>query len=145
MPDALEPDHVGPVDIAVIAFDGNKFNGGLATTLADLQANGIVKVIDLAFVTKDEHGATRIVELTDDEVTASYWQIADRRFDLVKEADLASLASALPPQSSAMVVAWENAWAASFAAAVSESHGQVMAFERIPFETVRRALQALEE
>jgi uncharacterized membrane protein len=145
MPDALPPDHVGPVDIAVIAFDGDRFNGELATTLADLQANGIVRVIDLAFVTKDERGATQIVELADDEVTASYRQIADPQFDLVKEADLASLASAMPPQSSALVVVWENTWAASFASAVSESHGQVMAFERIPFETVRRALEALEE
>ena len=145
MPDAVEPDRVGPVDIAVIAFDGNKLSGELAPALADLQAGGLVRFIDLALVTKDERGATEIAELADDEVTASYRRIADPQFDLVKEADLESLASALPPQSSALVVVWENTWAASFASAVSASHGRVMAFERIPFEIVRRALEAAEE
>jgi uncharacterized membrane protein len=145
MPDALGPGRVGPVDIAVIAFDGDKFDSGLAPTLAGLQANGIVRFIDLAFVTKDSRGQTQVVELADDEVTASYRQIADPQFDVVKEADLESLASELPPESSALVVVWENAWAADFAAAVSESNGRVMAFERIPFETVRRAFEALEE
>jgi hypothetical protein len=145
MPRALEPDQVGPVDIAVIAIEGDKLSGDLAPALADLQAGGVVRFIDLAFVTKDEHGVTEIAELTDDEVTASYRRIADPQFDLVKETDLADLASALPPRSSALVVVWENAWAASFASAVSESRGRVMAFERIPFETVRRALEAVEE
>lgn len=145
MPDALPPDRVGPVDVAVIAFDGDKVDASLASTLADLQAGGIVRFIDLAFVSKDSSGATQVVELTDDEVTASYRRIADPQFDLVKDIDLASLARELPPKSSALVVVWENAWAASFASAVSDARGRVMAFERIPFETVRRALEALEE
>ena len=145
MSDALEPDRVGPVDVAVIAFEGNKFSGELAPTLAGLQASGVVRFIDLAFVTKDEHGGTQIAELTDDEVTASYRQIVDPRFDLLEQADLASLASALPPQSSALVVVWENAWAANLASAVRESNGRVMAFERIPFDVVQRALKAIEE
>ncbi len=145
MPHALEPDQVGPVDIAVIAFEGYKLNGGLAPALADLQAGGMVRFIDLAFVAKDEHGAIEIAELADDEVTASYRRIADPQFDLVSQTDLADLASALPPRSSALVVVWENTWAASFASAVGESSGRVMAFERIPFETVRRALEAAAE
>jgi hypothetical protein len=145
MSEALEPDRIGPVDVAVIAFDGDKLSGGLAPTLADLQATGVVRFIDLAFVTKNEHGETEIAELADDEVSSSYRQIADPRFDVLEQADLASLASALPPQSSALVVVWENAWAANLASAVRESNARVMAFERIPFDVVRRALEAIEE
>lgn len=145
MSEALEPDRVGPVDVAVIAFDGSKFSGELAPTLTDLQASGVVRFIDLAFVSKDEYGGTKIAELTDDEVSSSYRQIADPQFDLLKQADLASLAKALPPQSSALVVVWENTWAADLAEAVRESSGRVMAFERIPFDVVQRALEAIEE
>jgi hypothetical protein len=50
----------------------------------------------------------------------------------------------LRPASSALVV-WENSWAARFASAVRGSHGEVAAFEWIPYETGWRALTALEE
>lgn len=44
-----------------------------------------------------------------------------------------------------MVVIWENAWPARLASAVRESHGQVAALERIPRESVLRAIAALDE
>jgi hypothetical protein len=65
--------------------------------------------------------------------------------DLLSEADLADLADALMPETSAMVVVWENCWAARFAASVRGSHGRVAMLERIPHENVERALTALDE
>ena len=145
MPGALRADAVGPVDVAIITFDGNDFNGDVAPALADLQASGIVRVIDLAFVRKDAAGLITIAQVSDEDVAAAYGKIADPRFDLVSETDLSELTASLRPESSALVVAWENSWAARFASAVRESHGEVAAFERIPFDTVRRALAAAEE
>ena len=141
----LQADRIGPVDVAVIAFDGNDFSGEIAPALADLQASGTVNVIDLAFVRKDADGSTAIVEVADDAVASAFDQIADSQFDLLSEADLSDLASGLEPASSAMVVVWENSWAARFASAVRQSHGRVAMLERIPHENVERAITALEE
>lgn len=145
MPGALRADQVGPVDVAVIAFEGNEFSGDLAPALVDLQASGIVRIVDLAFVRKDAKGLVTIAQVSDKEVARAYARIADPRFDLVSETDLSELTASLHPASSALVVVWENSWAARFAAAVRESRGEVAAFERIPYETVWRALTALEQ
>lgn len=145
MPGLIQADKIGPVDVAVIAFDDNDFNGDIAPALADLQASGIVKVIDLAFVRKEADGSTAIVELTDEAVAEAFERLADSQFDLLSEADLSDLAKSLDPASSAMVVVWENSWAARFASAVRESHGHVAMLERIPRENVERAITALEE
>jgi hypothetical protein len=44
-----------------------------------------------------------------------------------------------------MVIVWENSWASRLAAALRGSHGQMVAQERIPRETVLRAIAALDE
>ncbi len=145
MPVVLEADKLGPVDVAVIAFEGTDFNGDVAPALADLQASGTVNVIDMAFVRKDADGSTSIVELADEAVAEVFERITDSPVDLLSEADLADLADALTPETSAMVVVWENSWAARFAAKVGASHGRVAMLERIPPEDLERAISALAE
>src|SRR5258708_13279472 len=145
MPAVLEADKMGPVDVAVIAFEGSDFSGDVAPVLADLQANGTVHVRDRAFVGKAAEGSPSMVELADEPVAGAFEQLADTQVELLSEADLADLAGALAPDSAAMVVVWENRWAARFASAIRESHGRVAMIERIPQENVERAIKALED
>ncbi len=136
---------MGPVDVAVITFDRSEPDRELAPVLADLQASGIVKVLDLAFVRKMADGTTSITELADISVASAFERIAQDQVELLSEADLTELAAALAPASSAMVVVWENSWAARLAAAVRSSSGRLAMLERIPPENVDRAISALEE
>jgi len=145
MPVVLEADQMGPVDVAVIAFEGSDFSGEVAPALADLQASGTVQVIDLAFVRKAADGSTSIVELADEPVAGAFKRLADPQVELLSEADLSDLAGGLAPGSAAMVVVWANRWAARFASAIRESHGRVAMIERIPQENVERAISALQE
>ena len=145
MPTVLEADKMGPVDVAVIAFDSSDFSGDAAPALAELQASGTVNVIDMAFVRKAADGSTSIVELADEPVAGAFEQLADTQVELLSEADLSDLAGGLAPDSAAMVVVWENRWAARFASAIRESHGRVAMIERIPQENVERAINALED
>ncbi len=62
MSGTLQSEKIGPVDVAVISFEGGEFNGDVAPALSDLQASGTVQVIDLAFVRKDADGVTSIIE-----------------------------------------------------------------------------------
>ena len=145
MAETLQSEKIGPVDVAVITFEGSDFNGEVTPALADLQASGTVQVIDLAFVRKDADGVTSIVELSDEGVAEKFGQIIESQFDLLSEADLTDIADGLEPSSAAMVVVWENSWAAKFASAVRQRRGRVAMLERIPRENVERAITALEE
>jgi len=144
MSGTLQSEKIGPVDVAVIAFDGDEFNGEVAPALTELQASGTVQIIDLAFVRKDANGTTSITELADEGVSEEFDQITDSQFDLLSEADLTEIANALEPACAAMVIVWENSWAARFASAIAECHGRVAMLERIPRENVERAITALE-
>jgi len=145
MSESLQTEKIGPVDVAVISFEGSEFNTDVVPSLTSLQANGIVQVIDLAFVRKDADGSTSIIELADEDVPEAFEQITEAQFDLLSEEDLTDVANRLEPSSAALVVVWENSWAARFASAVRLSHGRVAMLERIPRENVERAITALEE
>jgi hypothetical protein len=61
------------------------------------------------------------------------------------DSELAVMADSLDPGCSALVVIWENTWAARLAAAVRGSGGELFAQYRIPHEVVASALDALRE
>ena len=58
-------DEIGPVDYAVIAFPGNRFNGAIAPALADLVEAGTIRLIDAAFVSKEANGEVLAFEFTE--------------------------------------------------------------------------------
>ncbi|MEI2620065.1 MAG: DUF6325 family protein [Candidatus Nanopelagicales bacterium] len=145
MADIPNPDSVGPVDVAVVLFEGNRFNGQVAPALAELQQSGTVRIIDLAFLTRDADGNAGFVEVEDADVADAFAGISESQLDLLNDEDLMSMAEGLDPDSSAMVVVWENTWASRLAAAVRGSGGEVISYLRIPRETVVAAIEALEE
>ena len=72
MTDIPDPDTVGPVDVAVVLFEGNNFNGDVAPAIAELQQNGTVRIIDLAFLTKSADGEAAFVEVEDAGVSDAF-------------------------------------------------------------------------
>jgi uncharacterized membrane protein len=145
MPAGLDTDTIGPVDVAVILFEGNKFNGEVAPALADLNDSGTVRIIDLAFVSKDDDESVSYAEIADAQVADAFERLNDEHFDLLSDEDLNEIADGLEAGSSALVIVWENSWAGRLAAAIRASHGQLIMQERIPRETVLRAIAALDE
>jgi len=145
MSEPLTPDAVGPVDVAVIMFEGNTFNGNIAPALAELHGNGTVRILDLAFVLKSQDGNTRVVEVEDADVAEMFAAIQDDPVDLLNDSDLEQIASELDPDTSALVVVWENTWAAQMADAVRKSNARLAAMIRIPHEVVVAAVAAAQE
>ena len=145
MPAGLDADTVGPVDVAVILFEKNQFNGDVAPALADLNDSGTVRIIDLAFVRKDEDESVSYAEVIDDQVAETFERLHGGQFDLLSDEDLNDIGGGLEAGSSALVVVWENTWAGRLAAAVRASHGQLISQDRIPREIVLRAIAALDE
>ena len=141
----LDANAIGPVDVAVIRFDTEDFSDDVAPALAELNRSGTVHIIDLAFVRKDTDDSVTCLEATDDHVARAFAGLADTQFDLLSDSDLDKVADELDSGSCAMVIVWENSWAARLAAALRGSHGQMVAQERIPRENVLRAIAALDE
>ena len=145
MPAVLDANLIGPVDVAVIRFDSNEFSGDVAPALSELDHSGTVHIIDLAFIRKEADESVSCMEVGDEGVGRAFEGLADAQFDLLNDEDLDKIADGLEPGSSAMVVVWENSWAARLAAALRNSHGKVVAQERIPRDAVLRAIAALDK
>src|SRR3954463_6429517 len=56
---------VGPVDVYIIGFPGNKFSGRIAPAIMELVENGTIRVLDLLFVMKDADGTVTTLEAAD--------------------------------------------------------------------------------
>jgi len=69
---------IGPVEYMIVAFPGNKFKGEIAPALAELIDSQTIRLIDLAFVIKDEDGNVATLEVgdLDSEVGAAFAELA---------------------------------------------------------------------
>jgi uncharacterized membrane protein len=134
---------IGPVEYAVIAFPGNRFNGDVVPALSELVENDTIHIIDLVFIHKGQDGTLTIGELEelDADLGAVFADLEGEIDDLLNEEDLQDISTLLSPNSSAAVIIWENLWAERFAAAVRGSGGQLVDSGRIPYELVVAALE----
>ncbi len=147
MNDETDVDELGPVDWIVVEFPGSRFNGEIAPALGDLVERDLIRVLDLLVLKKDSDGTLEPYELSDLEdselggLRAHEAELAM----LLSEDDVASLAAAIEPGSSAAVLVGENKWAAPFGAAVRHSGGQLVASGRIPIQALAAAIEADDE
>ncbi|HEX7278230.1 MAG TPA: DUF6325 family protein [Solirubrobacterales bacterium] len=136
---------MGPIDYILVEWPGRQPNGEVAPHLVDLVNRGLIRILDLAFVTKDEDGAVAGIELADLGDGASGLEVFEGASSgLLSGDDLEEAAAALEPGTSAAILVFENTWAAPFATAVRRSGGQLVASGRIPVNDVLAALEAAE-
>lgn len=141
-------EEIGPVDYAIVAFPGNEFRGEIGPALTELVESGTIRIIDIAFVAKDEDGNAVAMELLelDPEVQEALDSIGVDVGGLLNDDDLMDAADGLEPNSSAAMIVWENVWARKVAQAMRDAGGELVAFERLPHEVVQAAREwALEQ
>lgn len=137
--------NLGPVELFVLGFPGNRFTGEIAPALADLVEAGTIRVIDLVFVGKDDDGtvaAFELAELDDDDVAGAYNALVDELSGLISEEDVEDFADELTPGSSAAMLLVEHTWATRFADAIANSGGELIASTHIPRIAIAEALAA---
>jgi uncharacterized membrane protein len=134
---------LGPVEMLVVKFPGNKFTGEIAPALSELVDNGLIRVIDLLLVAKGQDGTVvidEIANLGDDEYAQLEAVVSDVN-GMLSDEDALRFGALLEPNSSAGLLLFENTWAAKFADAVANANGEVLFNERIP-RTVIESLEA---
>ena len=137
-------DELGPVDYVVVEFPAgaSNFTGEMADELLALVDAGTIRVIDVLILTKDEDGSVEAAELSDVEELGDLQKIETELAELLAADDVAHLAAAMEPGSTAGVLIWENLWAAPFAAAARRSGGQLIATGRIPIQAIIASIEA---
>ena len=129
---------IGPVEYIAIAFPGNKFSGEIIPAIKNLQDSGTIRVLDLVIITKDAEGNVAAIELADatPEQGAALAALGVESKNLLGEEDFEEIGGALDPNSTAALMIWENAWAATFAESLRKADGILIANGRIPVELV---------
>ncbi len=138
-------EEMGPIDYLVIEWPGKQPTGEAAPHLIDLVDRGIIRILDLAFITKGDDGSVAGLEISDlGDNVQEFAAFAGASSGLISDEDASEAAEALEPGTSAAVLVFENSWAGPFASAVRRSGGQLVASGRIPIQAVVAALDAAE-
>ena len=137
---------LGPVDCVVVAFPAGqaKFSGEMASELRALIDSNTVRVLDLLLVNKGVDGSVEAAELRDAD-DSEIGQLREAEADLavlLAASDVDEIGAVLEPASNAVVLVWENVWAAPFGAAVRRSGGQLVTSGRIPTQAILAAMDA---
>ena len=136
---------LGPIDYILVEWPGRQPNGEVAPHLVDLVDRGLIRILDLTFVAKDEDGTVRGLEFADVGGEVAELSIFEGASSgLLSEEDIDEAGGVMEPGTSAALLVFENTWAAPFATAVRRSGGQLAASGRIPVQAILAALDAAE-
>ena len=133
---------LGPVDLAVIGFAGELRQGGVRQAIADAVDRGAVRVLDVLLVRKEADGTVLMFDAESSGESDELLGFPTDLPDLVGEDDARAIAEEMPLDSTVVVIAWENTWAAEIAASINELDGQVLVMERIPAADVNAVIDA---
>ena len=138
-------EELGPIDIVVIAYPADApMTGDAVPIVMDLVERGIIRVLDVLVVMQNEDGTFSGFEASDLEADS----IGDLKMfegastGLLGEDDVATASEALEPGTAAVMIVYENRWAAPFVAAVRRYGGVVLDSQRIPVQDLMEALDA---
>jgi hypothetical protein len=138
---------LGPVDIVVIGYPPDAPQTGSAVPLfIDLVDRGIIRVLDVRGVRKEQDGSFSGFDMSD----AAGLGISDlvafegAQTGLIGDEDLRVAVEAMDPGSAAVLICFENSWAAPFATEVRRNGGQLLAFERVGAQDLLDAIDTLD-
>jgi hypothetical protein len=137
----------GPIDVVVIGYPaGAPMTGDAVPILLDLVDRGIVRVLDAVFVRKDPDGTFSGFDLADldEDSVGDLTVFAGANTGLLGDEDVALAAAQIEPGTAAVMILYENRWAAPFINAVQRNGGELIAFERIGVQDLLDALDAAE-
>ena len=133
---------MGPIDYLVVEWPDRQPTGEAAPYLLDLVERGLIRILDLAFIAKDQDGSVARLEIAD--LGDEFEVFVGASSGLLSDEDTDEAEAALEPGTSAALLVYENAWAAPFATAMRRSGAQLVASGRIPTQTLIAALDAVE-
>jgi Family of unknown function (DUF6325) len=144
MADRNDSSPMGPVELTLLEFPRASFDGEISSVLADLVDRQIVSIFDLLMVSKDDDGSVVVIELIDADpaIGDRFARVGGEVMWLLSDQDVAEAASALQPNTTGVLVVWENTWARQLSSAVTGAGGQVVLNDRLDSEAVAAAIES---
>ncbi|MEQ9164095.1 MAG: DUF6325 family protein [Ilumatobacter fluminis] len=137
---------LGPIEVLVVGFPGNQFNGEILPELERLVEAGTISLVDGLFLRKDGDSDVEFFELEEvgaDESVARLAGLLDQVESLISDEDVAELAEGLEPDSSAAVLVFVHTWSRPLRDAIVDSGGVLAANFRVPGMVVDELLDEL--
>jgi uncharacterized membrane protein len=138
---------LGPIDFVALEFPGNKFKGEILTDILELVQDGIIRIIDLVVILKDEEGSVVVRELQ--ELDPDSIRVLDplkvEVTSMITRDDIDSFAEALNNNCTAGLMLIENVWALKTMQAMVDANGRLLMYQRIPHDEVEAALADIAE
>ena len=137
---------IGPIDYLVVEWAaGKQPTGEGMPLLVDLVDRGLIRILDLAFIRKEEDGSIVGLDLNDLNGDPVLTVFEGASSGLLGDDDYEEAGAALEPGCSAALLVYENTWAAPFASALRRSGAELVASGRIPANAIVAALDELEK
>ena len=136
---------MGPVSYLIVEFPGNKMTGEGFQALIDLVDRGVIRILDLEFVTRRDDGsvaALSLQELDSGEFDLALFEGASS--GLLDQSDFDGAKDAISPGSSAGILIFENRWASTFVQGLRRGGAELVAAGYIPLDDVAASLDAAE-
>lgn len=137
---------LGPIEVLVVGFPGNEFNGEILPELERLVESDVIHVVDGLFVCKDGDGTVTFAEFGELAGNSDAERMAramEQLESLVSDDDVDEIAEALDPDTSAAVLVLEHTWAKPLQDAVADSGGVLITNFRVPKLVVDELLAEL--
>jgi hypothetical protein len=136
---------LGPIDYLIVEWPaGSPPTGQAMPYLVDLVDRGVIRILDLAFIQKQEDGSIVGLDLNELGDTPELTIFEGASSGLLGDDDYQEAGAAIEPGCAAALLVYENTWAAPFATALRKTGAQLVANGRIPVNAVIAALDELE-
>jgi hypothetical protein len=138
---------LGPVDYLIVEWPaGTEPNGKGLDLLTGYTERGLIRVLDLVFVQKQDDGTLEGLAFADidGDGELDLLQFDGASSGLLDQDDLDEASAALAPGASAAILLYENRWAAPFAAAVRAGGAELVARGGIPVDAIVETLDTLD-
>jgi len=132
---------MGPIDYVVVEWPRESTPPGVAPLIVDAVDRGIIRILDIAFIAKEDDGIVTAIDLGGLE---AFGEFQGASSGLLSNEDLEQAGEVLEPGTAAAVLIWENRWAAPIAVGLRRSGAQLVASGRIPVQGLIAALDAVE-
>jgi hypothetical protein len=113
----------GPLEYLVVGCEKYRFTGQILAELRAAQEKGIIRVVDLCVIAKDEQGNVTQRELSDlsGEEATELSPLATNVMSLLSDEDIQQVAADIPNNSAAGLVLFEHTWAIGLKEAIKNA------------------------
>ncbi|GGN21501.1 hypothetical protein FHR83_002154 [Actinoplanes campanulatus] len=135
---------MGPVDYLCVEFPEGSLNGTALPLLMDLVDRQIIRVLDILFVRKEHGGGVTAFEHKEIDVSG-FGVFQGAASGMLGGDDFRDIAGVLEEGSAAVILVYENLWAAPLATTLRHNGAHLVAGGRIPVQALMAALDETEE